>query len=283
MKLKMLFIFLLLLATQFLACSRAAKSTLKEDYLLAADNHNPPIKKQPLTLTVSQAFYVSNKLNVKVLLEANTDYPSNKIVIKISALKQGEIVEEQLKLVSELVEDSEIKTNQRLIIPFEMQAEDFNEYQIHCSWGNDAAMLIQQHSQNFPLKNKNPEVKVDTPTKDIELERVELIERNQDCKNTTACPLHYSISAVLINKSANNASNIKLAVGIVWAEVGKLPQVFKDFESLKDSEELLDLESYVLNAFSEKKVKVDIDREVPNLSAGKFFPYIRIVEFNSKK
>ncbi len=286
MKLKILVIFLL--ALEFVACARPVKTALKEDYLLTEDKL-PQQKKQPFSVSVLQAFYVSNKLNVKVLLEANTNYPSNKIVIKLAALKKGEVVEEQLKLVSDLHEESEIKTNQRLIIPFEMQAEDFNEYQIHCSWGNDATILLD-HFRKYSEKNNSSETKIDSSAKDLQLEQVELLEKNDNCENPTAklpksppCFHHYSISAALINKSATNLSQIKLAVGIVWAEEGKLPGVFKDFDPLMDSEEALDLEDYVLKASSEKKVKVDIDREVPKLSAGKFFPYIRIVEFKQKK
>lgn len=275
-------IVVLIFSIQLYACSKNVKKINLTESSELAEKLQEEDKKQPVSITVSQAFFVSNKLQVKVIIEAKTDLPADKIAIKIAALKEGEVIEEQVKLAKEVLEEPEIKANQRLIIPFELQSEDFNEYQIQCSWGEEAVALMQNATKKFSEKKQVsplPEIK---NIELLSLEQVELVEKNSRCKKQP-CPISYSISSMLVNKTGFNASGIKLAVGIDWAKDGQLPKAINDFEAAKESEEILDLGDSLLPPFAEKKVKVDIDRELPKTSGGKYYPYIRIVEFSSKK
>lgn len=232
-------------------------------------------KKNPFNISVTQAFYVSNKLKVKVLLESDSDFNSNKIALKITALKQGEVIEEQVKFLSDITEEERIKSGQRFIVPFEIEAQDFSEYQIQCSWGEDVNNISKSSVKHRQENNENSNA-----LSNLSLEKVELLEKQKSCKKVP-CPLNFSITTFLTNHSNKVINNIKLAVGIAWSENQETPKIPKDLDPKQDSEEILDLGSFNLAVNAEKRVNVDIDRDLPNLSNKRFYPYIRIVEFNT--
>lgn len=112
----------------------------------------------------------------------------------------------------------------------------------------------------------------------LTLENVELKAEPSDCSEPP-CSLLYTIRAELVNHEIDTLGDIGLAVGLYWANAGQLPQIPEHLAPLTDNEEEIPLGRLLLHPAARKKIRIAVDREVPQVPGGEFIPHLRIVRY----
>ena len=123
----------------------------------------------PVDVSVAQAFFDSKVLNVKVHLKTLTDMDPKDIVVGVSGLREGSLVEETYQRVSEVVNETELDEDSVVALRFKLNSEDLSEYQVKCSWGKGVELpqdrLVRNDTSALELV-KAGEVEDDLLTED---------------------------------------------------------------------------------------------------------------------
>lgn len=98
----------------------------------------------PMVVDITQAFIENGQLRVQARLEAKTSLQTAKVVLQLSGLKDGEVVEQQIQRLSELTPLSELSSGQAVAAQFALNSGELTEYQLRCSWGADAVALLDR-------------------------------------------------------------------------------------------------------------------------------------------
>lgn len=281
--------------------------------VLAAQGNSPNSqgKEAPLQLKVAQAFFVGENLNVKVRLTAKASMPSEKLVVGVIGLHEGNVVETHYARIKEITNEPLVIAGQSVLVPFELSSHELTEYQVSGSWGEEAVELwaekkdenkaplvekpedekapVTEVQPSAPPKEEKPAAKVEESdeipmikpgflgsTNTATLEGVELQEQPEECTEAP-CDIRYTILARVVNRSRSPLTGIKLAVGISWSENKSLPRSPANGASVESGEELVDLKQSVLDPGQSKKLRVKVARAVPVIPGGAFLPYIRVV------
>ena len=262
-------------------------------------------KEPPLSVSVAQAFFVGEKLQVKVRVEAKTTLPTDEVVLSVVGLKEGQVVETHDIALNQVLHTASIYSGQSALASFELESQDLSEYQLQCRWGADA---VQQLSKNIAAAPKqtaaesveppqqttaaaepalNPEQAIAPPELAqraslaaqpgrLELQNVELDEESSACAKPP-CDKYYTLHARVVNQSAEALREVTLGVGLAWAEGNNLPRPPADYSEKQAREEAVALKGVVMKPGDGKKLKIKINRPVPFVPGGSFYPYIRIV------
>lgn len=110
----------------------------------------------------------------------------------------------------------------------------------------------------------------------LEISGSDLDEQTISCA-TEPCDKRYSIRAELRNASGHEISSIKLAVGIYFSVAGQVGGQKKNFDSLGEGEEVVDLKTLRLQPGERKRLRIAVDRSVPIVPGGVFLPYVRLL------
>ncbi len=242
------------------------------------DSENIEVQKiNHLKVQLDQAFFVSEKLLIKVRIDINTDFPADKIVVFVLGLKEGNEVESQYKILKNEINSDLVHKGESYQMVFEMNGRTFNEFQIKCNFGSDALTALAAYKLSHPEIEKQLEQHTQT-YQALKLEDVELKKESENCINTN-CKTRFSIKAQLKNYSEAKLNNIKLAVGIIWRDSNSktLENPPLDYQQKLENEEELDLSSILLEPNESKKIKVNVDRDIPQKKNGEYLPYIRIL------
>jgi hypothetical protein len=132
------------------------QQTVSEEMEHSAAAQDSVAKLSPLSLSVAQAFYVGERLQVKVKLETKIKLPASQIVVSILGLKEGRIVEQHDQRLSAVTSDAELAPGAALLLPFELTVKDLSEYQIQCRWGKDAEHVAED-VQALPEIESSPD------------------------------------------------------------------------------------------------------------------------------
>jgi hypothetical protein len=277
-------------------------------------------KQSPLSVTIAQAFFAEDQLHVKVHLRASVEVPADKIAIGIAGLREGDVVEEEVKLLKEVIGEQALKPEQVISVSFILSEKALSEYQIRCSWGADAAKYYsevkkrthslsrlsdssqslaseqggldsvgkvedkteatQNQSSDETVKESVADIVVavmpDVETRDISLTDLEVNQTRVSCEQPP-CDVLYSVTGRLQNNTKNSIEGVRLALGLYWAEAGKLPQIPESGSAITSNEEGINLSTLKLAAGGSQKIRVQVDRAVPIVPGGQFIPHLRVL------
>ena len=262
-------------------------------------------KEPPLTIAVQQAFFVGENLNIKLRVSARAEMSANDILVGVRGLVDGQITARRFLTLSQVLSEEFVSADNSYVVSVELPAAGLTEYQVVCAWGMDAKLLqsevrsdlakteIVESSPNPPdlipsvlnSSAMNPSI----PGGEVRgeaigvsagevgvLEDVSLEETRVACK-TPPCDFRYTVRARFINKMSEPVARVKLAVGIKWAAEDKLPTTPPNFQPLENDESAVELTELNVPAGGSKRLKIGVDRAIPDIPGGRFFPYIRLV------
>jgi len=280
---------------------------VSRDGVVKSDAKNP--KEAPVQLSVAQSFYVGDTLHIKVRVAAKTSLPTDRLVVGITALREGQIVETHYSRLLEETGQALLRSGESALIPFQLTSQDSSEYQIQCSWGEEAAALwskvggaaaqtgeavaaasqapdaramapISEAPTDLPLNAPDP-VKPPLPGasgEEAAIEDVALDEQEDACAQPP-CDRRYTLTARVVNHGASPITNVRLAVGFSWSESAQRPKSPPKGKEQQDGEELVDLGSKALQPGQGRKLRVKVARAVPVVPGGAFLPYIRLLDW----
>jgi hypothetical protein len=104
----------------------------------------------PLSVSVQQAFVKDNKLHVKVRVDAKQSVKTEQVIVGVTGLNDGNITEQQFKKLNEISTGQELEPGQALALDFVLNSNAITEYQVRCSWGEDAIKLAKSLSMDPP-------------------------------------------------------------------------------------------------------------------------------------
>lgn len=268
------------------------------------------LKEAPLSVSLEQAFYVGQSLNVKVSLRPKIELPSADILVRVQGLKDGELRETVEQRLSEIFPFESIKADQSAVLRFVLKSQDLSEFQILCSWGEDAHkqtvlsdkvlsdkvlsdktanleeslteargnIASEKSTEGSPVVEEPSALKSKLP---LEFVDFDLETKKQACAKLP-CDLHYIINGQLKNSAERQITDIVLAVGLAWAEKGQLAKPPAELSPKTEEEEVVELGKFSLAKGQSKKMRVEVDRAVPVVPGGAFLPYIRVLSFKEK-
>jgi hypothetical protein len=275
---KFFFVILLLL---FSGCSVVNGTS---DWFSSKSNGNKESKiekaeKNPVEVDISQAYYSGETLNLKVYVRALTEVPTSEIVVAAIGLSEGTIVEQHIKKLSDFYSGEFVKKDQKIALSFQLGNKKLSEYQVNCSWGNEAKQLLAQTAvPTLDPGVNNIRARIDG---EVSLREVELIKHPIKCP-AEPCDIMYSINSKVVNGTNSSIEDIKLALGIFWVDETKKMSAPSGGQELLDGEEVVSLEKLHLGSGEAKSLRISVDRPIPVVPGGDFFPYLRILSYSAK-
>jgi hypothetical protein len=248
-------------------------STVKKVKSMASNSLSvdPPAPEEPpVRVVITRSEVLDDNLLVEVQLQAKTEIPSKVLAVSLIGLNDGVKVSQVTRPVSEVWSQPKIESGDRVKLEFQMPASGLEEYQVVCSWGDEAKNLLAASaapdsalpSSGFPA---------------LLLTNVVVDAESETCPSPP-CALKYSIRAELVNSSAvESKTDISLALGLFWAEKGQAPAFPGDAAPLSLNEEKIKLDGVVLPPGGSQKLNVEVDRDVPVVDGGAFVPHLRIL------
>ena len=254
---------------------------------IAALKSRQVVKQAPLSIDVAQAFFDQDKLNVKVIITTHTEISPDQIVLGIAGLRDGELVEETYKKISDVVASERLDAETKLAVRFELASKDLSEYQVKCNWGNDATELWAKLNPSIetPANESRASLanqKIDqnllkTPAISGKLELSDLDIQSEELPCVLApCDLNYTVVGRFLNGKETQVSTAKLAVGLYWAEEGQLPELPKTSEALSENEQVIEV-ALGLQSGEAATIRVKLDRSIPQVPGGSFIPHVRLI------
>lgn len=310
---KLVFIYFLLFSScSFLGLEASKEDTIEEEQQLENQPEVERInyeqteeKRPPLKIKIVKSYLdEKDRLNVKVLLEPETKISPKEVELSLQGLRDGEVVERQVKQLSELTPFETLRKDQSLAVLLQLASSDFSEYQVRLSWGEDAKEVpVKEKLTKNENENKNEEsiasaesarAMLKPETKEPkEVKKVigksfpisitsRVSSKSLKCEKSP-CDLVYTLTTNLKNEAEQPVSNIKLALSILWQAKGKALKLPAEFSPQSKNEQLIDLKSLVLAPGADKQLKIGVDRPVPISEKGKFVPHLRILSAEEVK
>jgi hypothetical protein len=270
-------VFLLLI---FNSCSLENKIELPSDF-----KEVPPIK-----LTLAQAFSVQKSLFVKANIEILDDIAAEDVVIGAIGLKEGLLKEEQYTPLSKVWNKKIITKGTSIVVPFEWPISNITEFQLKCSWGEEAKKVYVEGDLNPPEPKKaelTPSIITSEDGETIErglakkgiiIDSINVEEETEEC-NSPPCKKKVKIRAIVKNLRDTTLTHLSLAFGLFWTSEGKVPKLPKDYEARLPNEEELTFGELNLPSGGSIPFNVNIGRSVSEVKGGEFRPHIRILSF----
>lgn len=235
-------------------------------------------KQAPLSVEIAQAFFDQEKLNVKVILTTHTEINPNDVVLGVTGLTDGELVEETYKKVSDVVASDMLDANTKIALRFELDKKDLSEYQVKCSWGEEAKELwakltpapietrasLSQELINAPALSGN-----------LELSNIDIQSEELQCV-LAPCDLTYTVIGKFYNGKDSPVAKAKLAIGLYWANSGQVPAIPALDAPVNENEELVEV-ALGLQSRESATIKIKLDRSVPQVPGGSFIPHVRLI------
>lgn len=266
-----------------------------------SDVEAPIAPEAPVEVRVDRAFYQSDGLHVKVRVTSKTDLPTSDIVVNVTGLDEGQVIESYEQRLSEVFPVDELDVGEAALLDFLLKNPELSEYQVQCRWGEEAhkpatpeiAAAPQEVAPgdaraalgispsaigSAPVAALAAEIELPLlPTGgDLVLKLAELEQRSVNCEQPP-CDRYFTIRATLLNQSAAPIGGIVLASGLQWVNDGATVRPPEPFSKVLEGESAVALDGFVLQPGKEKRLKVAVDRAVPTVPGGQFVPYLRMV------
>lgn len=257
---------------------------------IAEATANNAVGEPPLKVEIAQAFFDHGKLNVKVRLQAKTSVNPAEVVVLLSGLREGSVVEEKAERLDSAFADKVMDSGETAVLRFELDSSDLTEYQVQCSWGSDAISLISDKNLRASLSTGEVgQAKADgsqdgTPSIEQQAEaafsltEIKLEAQESSCSNPP-CDKMFTIYGSLINRTQSDVGEVQLALGLFWTNEGaKVSEIQAQAPKL-ENEEVIQLEDVVVKPGEKKRIRVKVDKPVPIVPGGAFVPRLRLLGF----
>lgn len=245
-----------------------------------SNDQNPPRRAEdnfsPVRLEIAQAFFENQKFHVKVYLLAEEPLDPSQFIVTVSGLRDSKVIEERIQRVGDFISSPHLKRGDMIALRFELGASDLSEFQVRCSWGEDARELIARRDLHI---QKNEQGSSDEEAVQISDQRIET--QNVSC-TIPPCNQLYTVSALVINRLPQAVTDLELAAGLFLVDKGgEFLPVQAPGGMLEENEERISLGRLILAPGGQKKVRVTINRPVSSGAVGSFIPQLRILRYAS--
>jgi hypothetical protein len=203
-----------------------------------------------------------------------------------------------------------LRAEQSIVLLFTLRAQELSEYQVRCSWGEDArkyarhrpaqaAPALPGEGGQAPRQIAAAEPQAGKPRDDlaadyrraslattkeaggVELTDVTIDEEQVPCPGLAPCALRYTVKARLLNNSAGAVAGLALGIGLYWANQGQLPVIPERGMPATPNEKVMRFEDLSLPPGASKALRIHLDRDVPIVPGGAFVPHLRVLEFQN--
>ena len=142
--LKLILVFLLCLhSVCFLsACSLSRSSSQPE--ITSLSDAKDRTGKAPVEVQIKSASKDEGLLKVAVTLKPFTKLHTKDVAVALVGLRGDKIVEKQSSMLNALVGERILEKSEKVDVEFVLSAANLTDYQVKCSWGQDAEILANQ-------------------------------------------------------------------------------------------------------------------------------------------
>lgn len=254
------YLFLSVPAGLLLGCGAAAPQVPVPPKNVLMVSEQPQL---PFSVAVVQELNDGARLFVKVGIEAHARWSTAESVVVLTGYRNGVVVGQQRTPLTALGPVLEQGSHHEL--PIVLTASQISDYQIELMWGRDSHELLAQrvtpvrpgHTENTPLEVRNLSV---------HSERV-------NCEASQRCELQFAISAELRNSSEKKIDQAVLGAGFIWVDSPALDLSRR----IPENEVTVELAGLNLGPGASRKIRMVLDRTVPERPDGAFQPVVRVV------
>jgi hypothetical protein len=216
----------------------------------------------PFSVSIAEELNDGERLYVKVAIDARAHWSTAESVVVLTGYRNGVRVGERRAPLTALGPVLEQGAHHEL--PIVLTAPNITDYQVELMWGRDSQELLAQKPvrpaegvEGAPLEVRNMSVHA---------ERV-------NCSPDKGCELQYSIAAELRNGSEKKIDGAVLGTGFIWIDSPALDLS----KRIPENEATVELSGLNLGPGASRKIRLVLDRTVPERSDGAFKPVLRVV------
>lgn len=215
----------------------------------------------PFSLSVAQEFNDGKRLYVKAAIEAHARWSTAEAVVSLTGYREGsEVAKRQVPLASL---GPVLEQGSRHEIPIVLDAPAISDYQIELMWGRDSAEMFKADA---PKPAGSSEAAIELRNVSVRSERVR-------CDTGQGCELKFSIMAVLRNTSEKQVDHAVLGTGFIWLDAAALDLS----QRIPENEATVELTGLALGPGASRKVRLVLDRTVPERPDGAYHPVVRVI------
>lgn len=137
--LKLILVFLLCFLS---ACSLSRGSSQPE--ITSLSDAKDRTGKAPVEVQIKSASKDQGLLKVAVTLKPFTKLHTKDVAVALVGLSGDKVVEKQSSMLNALVGERILEKSEKVDVEFVLSADNLTDYQVKCSWGQDAEILANQ-------------------------------------------------------------------------------------------------------------------------------------------
>ncbi|NDC39247.1 MAG: hypothetical protein EBZ48_14580 [Proteobacteria bacterium] len=224
----------------------------------AASEEQPRL---PFGVTVSQELNDGKRLFVKAAIDAHARWSTAELVVLLTGYRNGEKVGEQVTPLTVLGPVLEQGSQHEL--PMVLNAPNITDYQLELLWGRDSHTVRGAKAANG----------LGRVEAGLEIRNVSVRSERVNCGVKGGCDLQFAITAELRNVSDRTLTGAVLGTGFIWVDSPALDLS----ERIPENEATVELSRLDLGPGASRKVRLVLDRTVPERSDGAFEPVLRVI------
>ncbi|HMO17539.1 MAG TPA: hypothetical protein PKA63_08480 [Oligoflexia bacterium] len=152
------------------SCSAKSFYSLYNGNDITYESSDDP-RKPPLSFELRQAYLENNLLNLKTILNTQSDLIADNVIVGLIGLHEGSVKEEQYVRLSDFTKDNELPFGSRILIPFQFDVTGLTEFQLIAAWGEEGSMLLNEKIEQDSLldidkSNRVEKLKIDPESED---------------------------------------------------------------------------------------------------------------------
>jgi hypothetical protein len=215
----------------------------------------------PFGLSVAQEFNDGKRLYVKAAIDAHARWSTAEAMVSLTGYRDGsEVAKRQVPLASL---GPVLEQGSRHEIPIVLDAPAISDYQIELMWGRDSAEIFKADATK-PAGSSEAA---------IELRNVSVRSERVMCDTGQGCELKFSIMADLRNTSGKQVDHAVLGTGFIWLDAAALDLS----QRIPENEATVELTGLALGPGASRKVRLVLDRTVPERPDGAYHPVVRVI------
>lgn len=122
------------------SCSYVKYGTINS----ASSENISNLKKAPISVSLNKAYIIEKKILLKIELSVLSDISAKETVVGVNGLKEGNLIEEQYVILSDIVSRNKLVDGERVLIEFVLESGVLSEFQIKAYWGEDGKRVIKE-------------------------------------------------------------------------------------------------------------------------------------------
>ncbi len=250
-----------------------------KDRIVGYHENRPPLQLQILGESNDGVL-----LQIKVRVTPLVDWPTEKVVVLLSALQNGVVISESAHCITGICGESNhlnapaleksvsestiLKRNAPIDLTLTVPSQAMTDYVVDLLWGEEAG--------NF--RSKLPGVSAPMDLQLPELVDFKVGDRLSSCEKSI-CSASYGLTATLVNKSPAILKSITLGAGFILDEKASND---RDYSKIPEKEDEIPLPELYLSANSSKTIEIVLEQSVPREMLARIVPSLRILSHEYK-